>query len=134
MAHEEMLAELDRRRTAAARMGGEEKLAKRRNRGQLSAEERLQALVDAGSFFEVGLLGASSVFEKDAPGTPRDGKLTGFGKIDGRDIGVVVNDFTTKGASTSATNSKKMGYVRRTCIEKGMPFVHVGESTGARLP
>ncbi len=134
MAHEEMLAELDRRRSAAARMGGEEKLAKRRSRGQLSAEDRLRVLIDEGSFFEVGLLGASSVFEKDAPSTPRDGKLTGFAKIGGRDIGVVVNDFTTKGASTSATNSKKMGYVRRTCIEKGMPFVHIGESTGARLP
>src|SRR3546814_1448914 len=54
--------------------------------------------------------------------------------MDGREIGVVVNDFTTKGASTSATNSKKSGYVRKTCTEKGMPFVHVGESTGARLP
>src|SRR5262249_12088906 len=49
-------------------------------------------------------------------------------------VGVVVNDFTTKGASTSATNSKKMGYIRRTCTERGIPFVHVGESTGARLP
>ena len=49
-------------------------------------------------------------------------------------MGVVVNDFTTKGASTSATNSKKMGYVRKVCTEKGMPFVHIGESTGARLP
>jgi acetyl-CoA carboxylase carboxyltransferase component len=47
---------------------------------------------------------------------------------------VVVNDFTVAGASTSATNSKKMGHVRRTATEKGMPFVHVGESTGARLP
>src|SRR3546814_707071 len=83
---------------------------------------------------EVGLLGASAVFEEDVPRTPRDSKITGFGRIDGRDIGVVVNDFTTKGASTSATNSKKIGYVRKTCTEKGMPFVHVGESTGARLP
>ncbi|MCZ6646648.1 MAG: methylmalonyl-CoA carboxyltransferase, partial [SAR324 cluster bacterium] len=45
-----------------------------------------------------------------------------------------VNDFTTKGASTSATNSKKMGHVRRVATEKGFPFIHVGESTGARLP
>lgn len=134
MAHEEYLTELDSRRAAARRMGGEEKLSKRRARGQLSAEDRLNALVDAGSFLEVGLLGASGVFEKDVPATPRDGKLTGFAKIAGRDVGVVVNDFTTKGASTSATNSKKMGYIRRICTEKGMPFVHVGESTGARLP
>ncbi|MXQ10708.1 acyl-CoA carboxylase subunit beta [Microvirga makkahensis] len=134
MAHDTMLAELERRRGAARRMGGEDKLAKRRDRGQLNAEERLTALVDRGSFMEVGLLGASGVFESDIPSTPRDGKITGFGKIDGRDVGVVVNDFTTKGASTSATNSKKMGYIRKVCTEKGMPFVHIGESTGARLP
>ncbi len=66
--------------------------------------------------------------------TPRDAKITGFGRIDGRDVGVVINDFTVKGSSTSATNSRKMGYIRRTCTERGLPFVHIGESTGARLP
>jgi acetyl-CoA carboxylase carboxyltransferase component len=134
MAHEALLAELDRRRAEARRMGGASKLEKRLQRGQLNAEERLQALVDEGSFFEVGLLGASGVFEADIAETPRDGKFAGFARIDGRDAGIVVNDFTTKGASTSATNSRKMGFVRRTCTERGMPFVHIGESTGARLP
>ena len=134
MAHEDLLAELDRRRTAASRMGGADKLAKRKSRGQLNAQERLEQLVDPGSFIEVGLLGASGVFKEDEERTPRDGKLVGFAKIEGRDVGVVVNDFTVAGASTSATNSKKMAHVRRTATEKGMPFVHVGESTGARLP
>ncbi|MGI9409911.1 MAG: acyl-CoA carboxylase subunit beta [Hyphomicrobiaceae bacterium] len=134
MAHEEQLAELDRRRAQARRMGGEKKLARRAERGDLNAEERLAILVDEDSFFEVGLLGASGVFEADAVNTPRDGKLAGFARIDGRDVGVIVNDFTTKGASTSATNSRKMGYIRKTCTERGLPFVHVGESTGARLP
>ncbi len=134
MAHEDLLAELDRRRAEARRMGGEKKLAKRRQTGSLNAEERLAELVDEGSFVELGLLGASGVFDADAPNTPRDGKITGFGRILGRDVGVVVNDFTTKGASTSATNSKKMGYIRRVCTEQGLPFVHIGESTGARLP
>jgi acetyl-CoA carboxylase carboxyltransferase component len=134
MAHEALLAELDRRRAQASRMGGPDKLEKRKSRGQLNAQERLDALVDPGSFVETGLLGASGVFKDDERRTPRDGKVVGFGKIDGRDVGVVVNDFTVAGASTSATNSKKMGHVRRACAEKGMPFVHVGESTGARLP
>jgi len=133
MAHEALLADLDRRREEAARMGGADKLAKRRERGQLNAEERLAALVDKDSFLEVGLLGASAI-DAEAENTPRDGKIAGFGRIEGRDVGVVVNDFTTKGASTSATNSKKLGYIRKTCTEKGMPFIHVGESTGARLP
>jgi acetyl-CoA carboxylase carboxyltransferase component len=134
MSHEKRLAELDARRAAARRMGGEEKLAKRRERGGLNAWERLQYLVDEGSFVELGLLGTSSMFQADRDKTPRDGKIVGFGKIDGRDIALCVNDFTVKGASTSATNSKKMAHVRRTATEKGMPFVHVGESTGARLP
>ena len=134
MAHEEMLAKLEGLREQAKAMGGEAKLASRRDNGQLNAQERLDALVDEESFFEVGLLGRSSYSEKEAAKTPRDGKITGFGRIDGRDVGVVVNDFTTKGASTGATNSKKMGHIRKTCTERGMPFVHVGESTGARLP
>jgi acetyl-CoA carboxylase carboxyltransferase component len=134
MAHDALLAELEKRRQAAKAMGGASKLAKRKERGQLNAEERLNALVDEGSFIELGVLGASGVFDDDVAQTPRDGKITGFARIDKRDVGVVVNDFTTKGASTSATNSKKMGYIRKVCTERGMPFVHIGESTGARLP
>jgi methylmalonyl-CoA decarboxylase subunit alpha len=134
MAHEDSLGELDRRRAQASRMGGPEKLAKRKSRGQLNAQERLECLVDPGSFIETGLLGASGVTREDEARTPRDGKIVGFAKIEGRDVAVVVNDFTVAGASTSATNSKKMAHVRRAATDKGMPFVHVGESTGARLP
>lgn len=134
MAHEKILAELDRRRAEAAAMGGASKLARRREDGDLNAQERLDVLVDQGSFFETGLLGQSGYSAQEAAKTPRDGKITGFGKINGRDVGVVVNDFTVKGASTGATNSKKMGYIRKTCTERGLPFVHIGESTGARLP
>ncbi|RDW14068.1 acyl-CoA carboxylase subunit beta [Paracoccus thiocyanatus] len=134
MPHKTLLTSLDERRAAASAMGGEKKLAQRREKGQLNAAERLAALVDEGSFFETGLLGRSSYSADEAARTPRDGKITGFGRVDGRDVGVVVNDFTVKGASTGATNSKKMGYIRRTCTERGMPFVHIGESTGARLP
>mgnify|MGYP001285545564 FL=1 len=134
MAHEKLLQELDERRAKAAAMGGEEKLSKRHNRGQLDAWQRMEVLVDEGSFIETGLLGASSIVKADEQRTPRDGKIVGFAKIDGRDIGLCVNDFTVKGASTSATNSKKMAHARRVATEKGFPFVHVGESTGARLP
>ena len=133
MPHDALMAELEKRKQAARTMGGEKKLAKRKERGQLNAQERLDALVDPNSFIELGLLGSSTI-DEDVTETPRDGKITGFARVEDRDIGVVVNDFTTKGASTSATNSKKMGYIRKVCTERGLPFVHVGESTGARLP
>ena len=133
MPHDALLAELDKRKEAARAMGGAKKLAKRKERGQLNAQERLDTLIDPGSLIELGVLGASNI-DADADETPRDGKIVGFARIDGRDAGVVVNDFTTKGASTSTTNSRKMGYIRKVCTERGLPFVHVGESTGARLP
>ncbi|MEX2644115.1 MAG: carboxyl transferase domain-containing protein [Acetobacterales bacterium] len=128
-----LLDELDRRTATALLMGGEDKLAKRRKQGVLDARERVERLVDKDSFIETGLLGVSWL-EQDRESTPGDGKVTGFGKIDGRDVAVSVNDFTVKGSSTSATNSKKVGYVKRTGTERGMPVVFVGESTGARLP
>lgn len=134
MAHEDLMNDLDRRRDNAQAMGGQEKLERRRQRGSLNAAERINALVDADSFIEVGLLGAASGGSLDPAKTPRDGKITGFAKIDGRDAGVCVNDFTVKGASTGATNSKKLGHIRKVAMERGIPFVHIGESTGARLP
>ena len=134
MTHDERLADLDQRRAHASGMGGPKKLEKRAERGNLNAQQRLDLLVDEGSFIETGLLGASGVFRHDEAATPRDGKIVGFAEIDARPVAVVVNDFTVKGASTSATNSKKIGHARNTAAQYGMPFVHVGESTGARLP
>ena len=133
MIDEKLLQDVDARRARAARMGGPEKLESRRRRGGTNAIERLGFLVDPGSFIETGLLGASAL-KADEAATPRDGKVCGFAKIDGRDVAVCVNDFTVKGASTGATNGRKLAHLRRTATEKGMAFVHIGESTGARLP
>lgn len=127
------LEEYEIRKEKALGMGGPKKLAKRKEEGQLNARERIDCLVDDDSFVESGLFGTSA-FAKDADNTPGDGKLVGYAKIDGRDVGVVVNDFTVKGASTSSTNSKKVGWIRRTGTERGLPVIFIGESTGARLP
>lgn len=99
-------SELQQRRTKALAMGGEERLAKRRSQNILNARERLDCLLDKDSFHESGLLAASyrpAVRDK----TPADGKITGFGKIDGRPVAVVSNDFTVLGASSSVVNGKK---------------------------
>ncbi|MFL2688454.1 MAG: acyl-CoA carboxylase subunit beta [Alphaproteobacteria bacterium] len=131
---DELSKDLDVRRAKALGMGGPEKLEKRKKRGVMNARERMDYLLDDGSFIETGLLGQSSVYAADKERTPADGKICGFGKIEGRDISVSVNDFTVKGSSTSATNSKKVGHVRKYGSDRGMPVVFVGESTGARLP
>ena len=117
----------------ARMMGGEDKLEKRRKDGQLNARERIDRLLDSGTFRETGLFGVSYIPEmRDS--TPGDGKITGFGKIDGRRVGVVGYDFTVKGSSSSYTNNRKMAHVKDTGGKRGFPVVFLGESTGVRMP
>jgi acetyl-CoA carboxylase carboxyltransferase component len=134
MAYENLLAEYEARRAKALAGGGKEKYAKRKAAGTWNARERIAYLADQGTFLESGLFGASGVYPEQADETQTDGKLAGYCKINGRDVCIVVNDFTVKGASTSATNSKKIAHMKRVSTERGMPLVVIGESTGARLP
>ncbi|OFZ87000.1 MAG: methylmalonyl-CoA carboxyltransferase [Betaproteobacteria bacterium RIFCSPLOWO2_12_FULL_62_58] len=134
MALDALLEEYEARRAKALAGGGAEKYAKRKAAGIWNARERIAYLADRGSFIESGLFGSSGVYPEQADETQTDGKLAGYGRINGRDVCLVVNDFTVKGASTSATNSKKIAHMRRTATERGMPLVVIGESTGARLP
>ena len=133
MSHEENKIELEARRQRAMQMGGEKKLKQRAEQGVLNARERIDMLLDAGSFREIGLL-ARSIRKEDRDSTPADGKVSGFGSVAGRDIAVVSNDLTVKGASSSATNAKKVAYIKRTATRSGMPIVFLGESSGARMP
>lgn len=126
--------ELQRREEHALGMGGPEKLARRREQGLLNARERVDYILDKDSFLEVGLLGTSSVVPEDRDKTPADGKVSGYGNLDGRPVGIVSNDFTVKGASSSLTNMKKIGHVKRVATERGMPLIFLGESSGARMP
>lgn len=133
MAHEQMLAEFQRAKDKALGMGGPEKLAKRKAENRLNARERLAVLLDAGSWIESGLFSTSHRAEvKDR--TPADGKIAGFGKVDGRQVAVVSNDFTVMGASSSVVNGKKIRHMREVATKSGMPLVLLGESTGARMP
>lgn len=134
MAFETLLAEYEARRAKALAGGGEDKYAKRKAAGLWNARERIAYLADQDTFIESGLFGSSGVYPHQADETQTDGKLAGFARIAGRDVCMVVNDFTVKGASTSATNSKKIAHMKRTATERGMPLVLLGESTGARLP
>lgn len=121
-------------RAKAIAMGGPEKLARRKAAGVLNARERIDALVDPGTFIESGLFGASATRPEDRERSAADGKITGFGKIEGRECAVIVNDFTVMGASSSATNGRKIGHMKRVATSRGLPMVFLGESSGARMP
>ncbi len=123
---------LDRKAKALA-MGGAEKLAKRKLQGRLNARERIDYLLDSGSFVESGLL-TTSVIASQKEQSPCDGKITGFGKINSRRVALVSNDFTVFGASSAATNGKKIGHIKKTATQRGMPLIFLGESSGARMP
>ena len=133
MPHEEMIEELKEREAEALAMGGAEKLAKRKAQGVLNARERIDYLVDEGSFIESGRYARSSRPEVKHK-TPADGKVAGFAKIGGREIGLVSNDFTVLGASSAVINMKKIKHVKQAAAKRGMPLVLLGESSGARMP
>lgn len=127
------LGELAERKAKALAMGSPKRLAERHEQGILNARERLDHILDPGTFLEVGQLATSHKPEmRDR--TPADGKVTGFGKINGRPVAIVSNDFTVLGASSSVINGKKIKHVKDTAASRGMPLVMLGESSGARMP
>lgn len=133
MKHKSVLEEFEKRKLKALGMGGPEKLAKRREQGVMNARERLDYLLDPGTFFESGLFG-TSIRPEMREKSPCDGKIAGYGKIDGREVALVSNDFTVLGASSSTTNMKKMKHMKKVAAERGIPLVLLGESTGSRMP
>lgn len=122
-----------RRIEKAMAMGGKEKLNQLKKQGILNARERIDYLFDKGTFSESGLFATSFLPEKREK-TPADGKIAGFGKINGRTAAVVSNDFTVMGASSSRINSKKMSHMKEVSKTRGIPLIFLGESTGARMP
>ncbi|MBX3664711.1 MAG: methylmalonyl-CoA carboxyltransferase [Burkholderiales bacterium] len=133
MKFERQINEHAERAERAMAMGGPAKLDKRRQSGILNVRERIDRLLDPGSFRESGLFGVSYLPEM-RESTPCDGKVTGFGRVSGRRVGVVGYDFTVKGSSSSYTNNRKMAHVKEIGGKRGFPVVFLGESTGVRMP
>lgn len=133
MSYEAAISQHKSRIEKAMSMGGPEKLQARKDKGVLNARERVELLFDPGTFDETGLFGTSNRPE-DRQSTPADGKVCGFGDVDGRRAGVVAYDFMVKGASSSATSNKKMQHIKDVGRECGMPVVYFCESTGVRMP
>lgn len=133
MPFEKLIEEYRGKTAEALAMGGPEKLARRKAEGVLNARERIDRLIDPGSFIESGRFARSNRPEVKHK-TPADGKVAGFARVDGREIGIVSNDFTVLGASSAVINMKKIRHVKQVATRRGLPLIFLGESSGARMP
>jgi methylmalonyl-CoA decarboxylase subunit alpha len=127
------LEELARRRKAALELGGPDKVERLKSRGRATARDRIAALLDPGTFFEVGMLNHSDVGGMEEK-TAADGKICGFGTIDGRPVAVTADDPTVLAGSGGRVGSQKSLRVHNMAVEKGYPILNLGEAGGARIP
>jgi len=134
MSFEDILKDLEDRKKRALLMGGEDKIKRHHDRGWLTARERIDRLLDKETFMEMGLLAHS-----DMPGmaekTPADGLIMGYGKINGRRIAVIANDFTVLASTNARVNLKKMlQFKEQVKYKVHVPLIWLGEAGGARMP
>ncbi|MBM4193586.1 MAG: acyl-CoA carboxylase subunit beta [Gemmatimonadetes bacterium] len=131
----EKLDLLERRIAESEQGGGAERIKAQHAKGKLSARERLDALLDEGSFVELDrfVTHRSSDFGLDAQRPYGDGVVTGFGRIDGRLVYVFSQDFTVYGGSLSETHAEKICKVMDLAVRNGAPMIGLNDSGGARI-
>jgi propionyl-CoA carboxylase beta subunit len=129
------LARLRQLREEALLGGGEERIAQQHERGKLTARERLELLLDEGSFSELDSLVThrASDFGMDDERYLGDGVVTGHGRIDGRLVFVYSQDFTVFGGSLSEAHAEKICKVMDLAVENGSPIIGLSDSGGARI-
>ncbi len=135
MARSDVLEELHRRNRLAEVGGGEDKAAKRHERGLLMARERIESLFDPGSFVEVDKLRVHrcSDFGMEETRVPGDGVVTGYGLVGGRTVFAFAQDFTVLGGSLSHTVADKICKLMAMAMKAGAPVVGLNDSGGARI-
>ncbi|MCL8025759.1 acyl-CoA carboxylase subunit beta [Nocardioides bruguierae] len=128
-------AELREQRARVALGGGEKRLAKQHEQGKLTARERVDALLDPGTFAETGMFArhTSTYFGLDKVEMPADGVVTGAGAVLGRPVHVASQDFTVAGGSAGEVHSDKVVAMMRASLSTGTPFVFINDSGGARV-
>ncbi len=121
--------------TAARIGGGEERVARQHEAGKLTARERIESLLDPGSFQELDALVVHRChdFGMDAQRIPGDGVVTGHGRVDSRPVFVFAQDFTVFGGSLSETFAAKICKVMDLAMKVGAPIVGLNDSGGARI-
>jgi acetyl-CoA carboxylase carboxyltransferase component len=127
-----LLAALQAKRSVAREMGGAVKLEKRRAAGVLNARERIETLLDPGSFREIGTLAGNMVGEGERP-TPADAFPAGFGLIHGRSVLVGAEDFTVMGGSIGLAAADKRYRLTQLAAQERVPLLFLLEGAGHRM-
>lgn len=135
MSWEEALHDLDERRGRAALGGGQLRIDKQHEQGKLTARERIDILLDKGTFVEVDAFMESRIddFDLDKRRVPGDGIVTGYGEIDGRLVFVASEDFTIIGGTLGEIHSLKFTKIQDMAMEMKAPFICINDSGGARI-
>ncbi|MFQ5882407.1 MAG: carboxyl transferase domain-containing protein, partial [Candidatus Methylomirabilales bacterium] len=135
MSIEEKLKELRRRKEAALAGGGPERIERQHKAGKLTARERLDLLLDPGSFIELDMLVTHRCtdFGLEKQKIPGDAVVTGYGTIEGRPVYVFAQDFTSFGGTLSLANSEKICKVLDLAVKMGVPIISLNDSGGARI-
>src|SRR6266568_4555481 len=131
----ELTEQLHERRERARLGGGEEKIAKQHEAGKLTARERIDLLIDEGTFVELGMHGRPHFSQRSMEGreAPADGVVTGYGKVDGRLVAVAAYDFTVMAGSMGMTGEIKVTRLRELAVTKRIPMIWLLDSAGARI-
>jgi propionyl-CoA carboxylase beta chain len=129
------LEDLRSRRRKALLGGGEERIKKQHESGKLTARERLEILLDPGSFEELDMFVEHDCdrFGMEEKKIPGDGVVTGFGRIDGRPVAVFSQDFTVFGGSLGSAHARKICKILDSALRLGIPVFGLNDSGGARI-
>jgi len=130
-----ILSELEDRRAAAKLGGGQKRIDAQHKRGKLTARERLELLLDPGSFeeFDMFVEHRNTDFGADKNRIPGDGVVTGWGTINGRMVYVFAKDFTVFGGSLSETHAQKICKIQDMALQNRAPVIGVFDAGGARI-
>ncbi len=130
-----LLQDLEHRNQKAMEGGGSDRIAKQKKGNRLSARERLDVLLDPGSFVEMDrfVTHRCTHYGMENNKSPGDGVVTGYGRVNGKIVYVSSQDFTVIGGSMSRTQANKICKVMDLAIKNGSPFISLNDSGGARI-
>lgn len=129
------IEKLKEKKAAALLGGGKKRIDDQHKKGKLTARERIDLLLDPGSFEEIGMLveHRAKDFDMDKEIYPGDGVVTGYGTVNGRIIYVFSQDFTVFGGSLSETHAEKICKIMDLAMKNGAPVIGLNDSGGARI-